>query len=127
MIPLPASLLMVGLCQVLLWKFIDKNKIKLAKIDPALNSFKDLTRLMIPIYAFPPLFAYLDVTQFAVLIPYVAVSEYWYIRWRHYYDCNDEIQRNYLHSSVTKMFFGLMLIGFLLLIQIMLLSQFTAV
>ena len=127
MIIAPLTLLSLGIMQVFLWNLLDKKINVENPIKPALNSFRDLTLLMIPIYLLPPVLVQFDITQFVILIPYVGVSTFWYLRWRYHRDCSNDVQKEYLHKNVTKMFYGLNIIGLSLLAFMILMSTFTTV
>jgi len=122
----PENVMLLAILQVLLWTTVNLIKKKWPVFVQAMDSLKELSLFMIPIYAVPELLHKWNLTLFLFFIPYTIISALWFVRWyRH--KCNSVDEKKRLQRTVKQACFSLTGIGIAVLAYLVFMSQYVQV
>ncbi len=122
----PEGVMVFAIAQVLLWTTVNLVKKKWPALIQAMDSLKELSLFMLPIYAVPELLLKWNLSLVLFFIPYTIVSASWFVRW-HSYKCNSVNEKKWLQKTVKQAGYSLTGIGILVLVYLVLTGQLVQV
>lgn len=122
----PENVMLLGIAQVLLWTTVNLIKKKWPALVQAMDSLKELSLFMIPIYAVPELLHKWNLPLVLFFIPYTIVSASWFVRWYNH-NCNSVDEKKWLQKTVKQAGYSLTGIGILVLVYLVLTGQLVQV